>query len=140
PSSSLGKITLREAVAQSCNTAFITERDKLGADDLAEAAAALGLGVDHDLGFPAYFGQVPEAAGATEKAADQIGQGKILASPLAMAAVAASVRSGRTVLPSLIVGQKATQQAPAEPLTSDEADQLQALMRAVVTDGSGRFL
>ena len=34
--------------------------------DLAEAAAALGLGVDHDLGFPAYFGQVPAPEGETE--------------------------------------------------------------------------
>src|SRR3546814_3701747 len=57
-----------------------------------------------------------------------------------MAAVAASVRSGRTVLPTLITGHKVSQQAPKTPLTSDEATQLQALMRGVVTDGSGRFL
>ena len=29
--------------------------------DLADAAATLGLGIDHDLGFPAYFGSVPAA-------------------------------------------------------------------------------
>src|SRR3546814_18950856 len=57
-----------------------------------------------------------------------------------MAAVAASVRSGRTVLPTLITGHKVSQQAPKTPLTSDEAKQLQALMRGVVTDASGRFL
>src|SRR3546814_3616906 len=57
-----------------------------------------------------------------------------------MAAVAASVRSDRTVLPTLITGHKVSQQAPKTPLTSDEAKQLQALMRGVVTDGSGRFL
>ena len=47
------------------------------ADDLAEAAAALGLGVDHDLGFPAYFGQVPTPASETEQGrlADRPGQG-----------------------------------------------------------------
>ena len=47
----------------SCNTALIGQRDKLGDGDLAEAAAALGVGVDHDLGFPAYFGQVPPPGG-----------------------------------------------------------------------------
>lgn len=140
PSSSLGKVTLREVFAQSCNTAFIDARDRLSANDLAEAAAALGLGEDHDLGFPAYFGQVPEASGETEKAADQIGQGKILASPLAMAAVAASVRSGRTVLPQLITGHKVSQTASKQPLTDQEAQQLRSLMRAVVTEGPGNFL
>ena len=56
PASGIGRIPLRTAVANSCNTAFIGERDKLAQRDLAEAAASLGLGVDHDLGFPAYFG------------------------------------------------------------------------------------
>src|SRR5690606_1451902 len=85
PSGSLGDVTLRDAFAQSCNTAFINARDQLDADGLAQAAAALGLGIDHDLGFPAYFGQVPDATGETEKAANQIGQGKVLASPMVMA-------------------------------------------------------
>lgn len=140
PASHVGDIPFRDAFAQSCNTAFIAERERLGKDDLAEAAAALGLGADHDLGFPAYFGQVPEAATETEKAADQIGQGKVLASPMAMAAVAASVRSGHTVLPKLIVGHDVDQVEPEVPLTDAEAGQLRALMRGVVTDGSGSFL
>ena len=72
PSSALGDIPLRTALAQSCNTAFIGERDDLGDDDLADAAASLGLGVDHDLGFPAYFGSVEPPASETEKAADLI--------------------------------------------------------------------
>ena len=51
-------IPLRTAVANSCNTAFISQRGKLGQDALVDAAASLGMGVDHDLGFPAYFGNV----------------------------------------------------------------------------------
>lgn len=140
PSAALGRITLRQAVAQSCNTAFITQADELADDALTDAAAALGLGVDHDLGFPAYFGQVPTPEGETEKAADLIGQGKVLASPMAMAAVAASVRAGNTVLPRLVVDHEVDQVAPTEPLKKSEAKVLRELMRAVVTDGSGRFL
>ncbi|CAM3180392.1 penicillin-binding transpeptidase domain-containing protein [Nocardioides dubius] len=140
PASSLGRIPLREAVAQSCNTAFVGQYDTLSDDAMTDAAAALGLGVDHDLGFPAYFGQVPPPAGPTEKAADLIGQGKVLASPMAMATVAASVRAGHAVLPQLVVGHEVTQQDPAEPLSAAEAKQLRALMRGVVTSGSGRFL
>src|SRR5690606_36413218 len=103
------RVTLREAVAQSCNTAFVDQHDDLDDDALTKAAAALGLGVDHDLGFPAYFGQVPAPDGATEKAAALIGQGKVLASPMAMAAVAASVSSGRTVLPRLLAEHEVEQ-------------------------------
>jgi cell division protein FtsI/penicillin-binding protein 2 len=140
PSSGLGTITLRQAVANSCNTAFISSRDRLKDGDLASAAAALGLGVDHDLGFPAYFGQVPPPSGETEAAADLIGQGKVLASPMAMATVAASVAAGRAVLPVLLPAMSASQTPPSAPLTASEAASLKALMRAVVTDGSGSFL
>ena len=139
PSDRVGRVSYRTAIANSCNTAVIGQRDRLGPDDLADAAAALGVGVDHDLGFPAYFGQVPPPAGETEKAADLIGQGKVLASPLAMAAVAASVAAGHAVVPHLVDGIAPPAQ-PAHPLTGAEAAQLRGLMRAVVTEGSGRFL
>ena len=95
PASGIGRITLRQAVANSCNTAFISERERLDDGDLAEAAGSLGLGIDRDLGFPAYFGQVPPPESETGKAADLIGQGTVLASPMAMAAVAASVARRR---------------------------------------------
>ncbi len=140
PASGIGSITLRQAVANSCNTAFISSRSRLSEGDLAAAAAALGLGVDHDLGFSAYFGQVPPPAGETEAAADLIGQGKVLASPLAMATVAASVAAGRAVLPVLLPSLTAEQTAPSAPLTGAEAADLKGRMRAVVTDGSGSFL
>src|SRR5690606_22781434 len=106
---------------------------------LAEAAESLGLGVDHDLGFPAYFGQVPEPEGETERAASMIGQGRVLASPMAMAAVAASVAAGRTVLPVLLPGQPSAGPT-GDPLTRAESGQLRELMRAVVGEGSGRML
>ncbi len=140
PSGKLGRITLREAVANSCNTAFISSRAKITGSALADAAAALGFGVDHDLGFPAYFGQVPAPGGETEAAADLIGQGKILASPMAMAAVAASVAKGGTVLPVLVPAVQPDATALRKPLTKAEAGSLRALMRAVVEDGSGSFL
>ena len=140
PSGSLGAITLTQAVAQSCNTAFIGNVDRLRPGDLAAAAQALGLGTDHDLGFPVYFGQVPPAETETGAAADMIGQGTVLASPFAMATVAASVSAGRAVLPVLLPEHQVEQTAPAQPLSESEAATLRGLMRAVVTSGSGRFL
>ncbi len=140
PSSALGRITLRRAVANSCNTAIIGAGTTLANGALAQAAAALGVGVDHDLGFPAYFGQVPEPASETEAAADLIGQGTVLASPMAMAAVAASVAEGHAVLPRLLPSVDSSPVPPADPLTTSEARQLRELMRAVVTEGSGSLL
>ncbi len=58
----LGRIPLRTALANSCNTAFISQRGRLHDGDLADAAASLGMGIDHDLGFPAYFGSVAPPA------------------------------------------------------------------------------
>jgi cell division protein FtsI/penicillin-binding protein 2 len=140
PASGLGRLTLRSAVANSCNTAIISQYKKLPDDALSQAAAALGLGVDRDLGFPAFFGQVPVPTSETEKAADLIGQGRVLASPMAMAAVAASIAKGEVVVPKLLPEQPVVPLAPKVPLTAAEAKDLRALMRAVVTEGTAGFL
>ena len=81
PASGLGNIPLRMVVANSCNTASISQRGKLRQQLPRRRRRVAGHGVDDDLGFPAYFGNVVPPAGETEKAADLIGQGKILASP-----------------------------------------------------------
>jgi cell division protein FtsI/penicillin-binding protein 2 len=140
PASSLGDVTLTQAIAQSCNTALIGNADRLAEGELTAAAQALGLGTDHDLGFPVYFGQVPPPETETGAAADMIGQGTVLASPFAMATVAASVRAGRAVLPVLLPDHQVEQVPPQAPLTGPESGTLRGLMRAVVTTGSGRFL
>ncbi|GAA5124908.1 penicillin-binding transpeptidase domain-containing protein [Alloalcanivorax gelatiniphagus] len=140
PASALGDISFTQAIAQSCNTALIGNVGRLGDGDLTAAAQALGLGTDHDLGFPVYFGQVPPPETETGAAADMIGQGTVLASPFAMATVAASVSAGRAVLPVLLPEHQVQQQPPRVPLTGAEAGTLRGLMRAVVTTGSGRFL
>jgi cell division protein FtsI/penicillin-binding protein 2 len=138
PSDALGQVPLRTAIAESCNTAVIGQRDRLDDEALADAAASLGAGVDHELGFPAYFGAVPPPASETEKAADLIGQGKVLASPMTMAAVIASVQQGGTVVPWLVEGK--TAEAGGSGLTGAEAGQLRTMLRQAVTDGSASDL
>ncbi|WP_251838242.1 penicillin-binding transpeptidase domain-containing protein [Oceanitalea stevensii] len=137
PASALGEVPFRTALAHSCNTALMDQRDLLEDGDLAAAAEALGIGVERDLGFPAYLGQVPAPESETERAASLIGQGRVLASPLAMATVAASVQAGHAVLPQLVADTTPEAAEPAEPLTEEEAAQLRELMRGVVTEGSG---
>jgi cell division protein FtsI/penicillin-binding protein 2 len=137
PSSQLGRITLETALANSCNTAFVSQHTKLGATALASAAAALGFGVDHDTGFPTFFGDVGTPGSETQAAASMIGQGTVLASPMAMATVVASVLKGASVLPRLLPAVKTDLKTPDKPLTAAEARQLRTMMRAVVERGSG---
>lgn len=140
PAGGLGEIALRTALANSCNTAFISQADRIDGSTLRGAAAALGLGVDRELGFPAYFGSVPRPASDTERAASMIGQGRVLVSPLAMATVVASVAEGATVVPQLLTEQRNDDPPPPAPLTGGEARQLRTMMRQVVISGSGSIL
>lgn len=140
PPGGLGRIPLRTALANSCNTAFISQAGRLDRTALAGAAASLGFGIDHDLGFPAYFGQITPTAAGTEAAAQMIGQGTILASPMAMATVIASVQAGRTVVPRLVTSVDVAVPPAAAPLTDDEAALLATMLRGVVTTGSGALL
>ena len=162
PAAALGDIPLRTAVAESCNTAFLTAAGQVPQQALTDAAASLGLVADADLGFAATLGSVPgDEAGGTDHAASMIGQARVQATPLGMATVAASVVAGARVTPRLVLGggagdaatgdasataapsaasTPAAPSAPAQPLTAAEADALRAMMRAVVTEGGGDFL
>ncbi len=139
PTSALGEVPFRTAFANSCNTAMISQRDAVTQQALHDAAADLGLGVESELGAPAFFGSVPASAEGTEHAASIIGQGKVEASPLGMATLAASVAHGARVSPVLVrpeVTAAADETPTPSSLTADEAATLLSLMRSVVTDGS----
>ncbi len=141
PNSALGDIPLKTAVANSCNTAFISQASKLSGTNLFDAGVSLGIGLDHDLGFPAFFGKTdPDTSGETGAAAQLIGQGTILASPMAMATVIASVQQGSLVVPWLVQGHQGTPPDGAAPLAPAEVSALRSMLRGVVTDGSGRGL
>ncbi|NEE01824.1 penicillin-binding transpeptidase domain-containing protein [Phytoactinopolyspora halotolerans] len=150
PDSALGDIPLETAVAESCNTAFISSRDDASQGAIADAAASLGLVAGQDLGFASFLGDVPAEADGTSHAAAMIGQGEVLASPLGMATVAASVAAGETVTPRLLDevpgGSGGGDEGDgdggdgASSLESGEAAQLQEMMRAAVDGGSASFL
>lgn len=137
PPSGLGSIPLTLALANSCNTAYLSQHARLKPGALADAAAALGFGVDEQTGYGSFFGQVPQASGTVTAAADMIGQGTVLASPLAMATVLSSVVAGHAVVPALIQGLALAPRNPAHPLTAREAKELRGMLRAVVTTPTG---
>jgi cell division protein FtsI/penicillin-binding protein 2 len=165
PAEAVGDVSLQLALAHSCNTAFISASSSVPQTSLAEAAAALGIGVEADPGVPAFLGSVPAEAEGTEHAASMIGQGQVLVSPLALATAAASISKGSLVSPRIVVGPAAAEEpagqgsaadgtaegtpdadaaagedSPAVPLTADEAAMLRQMMRSVVTEGGADIL
>lgn len=139
PAAATGEVPFRTAFAHSCNTAMVGQHDLVSQQDLHDAAASLGLGPETSrLGAAGYLGEVPaESVGEADHAASFIGQARVLASPLAMATVAASVAGGSTVSPVLVVSDEA-EGAPAGTLQEDEAATLRELMGGVVSEGSAR--
>ena len=89
-----GAVPFSRDFAVSCNTAFVSLAPRLAPDALSRTARDYGLGRKLDLAVPAAGGQVPPGEDAVERAAAMIGQHEILASPLAMASVAATVADG----------------------------------------------
>jgi cell division protein FtsI/penicillin-binding protein 2 len=137
----LGRVAFRTDFALSCNTAFVNLAPKLGADGLRDAAAAVGLGGEWDLGLDAFSGKVSDGASPTELAAATFGQGQTVVSPLAMASATAAVARGQFQQPKLVLDPVPPNQAPSGPAL-DEATvgPLRSLMRAVVTEGTGSDL
>jgi cell division protein FtsI/penicillin-binding protein 2 len=136
--SAAGPVPFRQDFAQSCNTAFVSLAGRLSPDALTRAGRDYGLG-PRLAGLPltAPAAQIPPGRTAVERAAAMIGQHEILASPLSMAGVAATVAAGRWRAPRLL----ATDPRRAGPrLPARERDTLAGLMRSVVTNGTGTAL
>jgi cell division protein FtsI/penicillin-binding protein 2 len=142
----LGRIPFSSAFAHSCNTAFVQQAAKrLDSDELVAAAARFGFGLDPSPGIPAVTSRVPAPSDRADLAAEAFGQGRVTASPLQMAMVAATVAEGRWRQPRLVAGDSGSgdqgsggsgsAEAP-EPLDAKVAGTLRTLMRQVVTEGT----
>ena len=141
PAEFTGAVTLTEAIAHSCNTAFVDQHERISQAELAAAAGSLGIGAAPDLGVPVFTGAVPAEEDPAQHAAALFGQGRTLVSPLAMATLTASVAAGEPVTPRLVTteglleGTATPGPGPEQPLTAAEAEQLRTMMRAVVSSG-----
>ena len=134
----LGSVPFRTDFAKSCNTAFVNVAPKLGADGLQAAATEVGLGAKWDLGTEAFSGKVSPADSPTELAAAAFGQGKTAVSPLAMAGATAAVARGQFKQPKLILDPAPPAPAADGPeLAATSVEPLRAMMREVVTKGTG---
>lgn len=131
----LGNTTLRGVFAHSCNTAFVLLSASLGGKALGEAARRFGFDVEYHPGLPSSGGTFPAPRDAVELAASSIGQGRVLATPLHLASVAAAAESGRWRAPYLVTDLR---EGPSVSLADGARGALHVLMRAVVTGGTGK--
>ena len=123
--------------AQSCNNAFSQQWSHLSGGGLADTAKKyyglnqkwnIGLG-----GLTASYFDAPASASGSELAQEAFGEGSLVASPLAMASVAATVDAGMFRQPILVTGLK---QATATALPASTDIQLKQMMLDVVTSGT----
>ena len=122
--------------AQSCNNAFTQWWGDLHGKLASTASTYYGLDQPWNIGIPgesATYFTAPATASGSELAQEAFGEGQLLASPLAMASVAATVDSGQFRQPVLIPGVQAVS---AAPLPTGTDSQLQTMMRDVVTEGT----
>jgi len=123
--------------AMGCETALATMSQDLRAAQLAAVEKAFGIGARWDrLQLAAFSGSAAAAPDQASLAAQTIGTGGVLMSPLAMAMVAAEVDAGSGHAPVLLAADPAsTWQAP---LATDKLADLRLLMREAVRSGSAR--
>ena len=98
-----GRITLRQALADSCNCAFIQLGMETGGQRIIEMAESMGLGADVCPQLSESTGHLPADAEECGIANLSIGQGTILATPLQITSVMNCVASGGIRLPLKIL-------------------------------------
>ncbi len=142
-----GLVTLREALAISCNTAFAWLGNELGADALRTQATLMGF--DHAFQIPlrAATSTFPEDPDDAQTALSAIGQFDVRATALQMAMVAAAVaNTGTTMVPYLVqevrgpdlsIMQTTEPEAYEQAMTTVNAALLTEMMVNVVENGTG---
>ncbi|MFF8866168.1 penicillin-binding transpeptidase domain-containing protein [Streptomyces sp. NPDC015139] len=136
PSSSLA-----QAFTVSCNTSFIKDGFHHlvhGGDASAlhdEAVNVFGMGSwSIGGGVATTDPSIPPDVQGSDQAAQFIGQGKVTATPLFMASVAATVRNVGFEQPVILLGQH--QDTAPRPISARTAGALQSMMRGVAASGT----
>jgi hypothetical protein len=135
----LGNITFKEALAQSCNTAFALQaQHRLTAARLSSAASLFGFNQKIDPGVRVAAGSYPMPKDTADLAVSGFGQGRDLANALDMAGVSAAVADGTWRPPVFVSDPPVPQKAKPGHLDPNLRSQLVDMMRAVVTTGTAK--
>jgi len=113
-----GPVNMTTAIMKSCNTYFYAMGRRIGYDNIAPVARALGLGQEFSLPFPSQrYGTVPDSAWKMRKYDQQwtesdtlnavIGQGYVIASPFQLGLMSARIASGLDIQPEILMSKRA---------------------------------
>jgi cell division protein FtsI/penicillin-binding protein 2 len=131
--------TFRSSFAASCNTAFITQAEKLDDADLTkQAQQVFGLGLNNwSIGVSSFDGAVPVQSNA-QMAASLIGQGGVRMNPLNVASIISTAKTGVFRQPYLVSPDVdgRTLATAARKLDASAQTQLHELLNYTATSGS----
>jgi peptidoglycan glycosyltransferase len=140
-------VTLRDALAMSCNTAFAWLGNELGADALRKQAQLMGFDNAFRIPLRAATSTFPENPDAPQTAMSAIGQFDVRATALQMAMVGAAIgNNGSTMNPYLVqevrgpdlaILQTTRPSQYEQSMTALNAAQLTEMMVNVVDNGTG---
>lgn len=129
--------TFTQVFGTACDTAFAGLSRKLGRGDLKAAAGQYGVGGSWNLPLPVYNGKLPEPDSDYDRAAQTLGEGGVMMSPLGMSLVGAAVQSGVWRAPTLVTDPRpANRSVGPVPLRPDRVSVLRDLMGKAVRDGA----
>jgi len=139
--------SFREAFAHSCNAVFAPLGPEIGNDDLVGKAEQFGFNSPPTLYAPRIVAEVEPAESTIpteigeeiDLGVSAIGQGKVLATPLQMAAVAQTIANGGVREPTSIVTTKKLrpEMEPVRVMSEELSEEMTELMTRVVVEGTG---
>ncbi|MCD8037132.1 MAG: penicillin-binding protein 2 [Clostridiales bacterium] len=144
-----GVLTINQAMAVSCNSAFASIGDSLGASKLRETADSLNINSDitFDLPLSDSSFSLSMFSNESELAETSIGQGKTLVTPLYMAMLISSIANDGIMMQPYMVEKitsgDGTVKSTTVPqiydtvMTADEANRLTEMLIEVVNNGTG---
>ncbi len=145
-----GFMTLKNAIANSCNTYFYNFGLKIGKSDILNMASNLNFGKKISLcnGISASKGNLPteeKLENTAHLANFSIGQGDFLASPVSLLTLYSAIANdGKYYLPSIIEStiqngkeEKYNIGSPTKVFESDTAEKLKNALSLVITEGTG---
>lgn len=139
--------TLANALAISCNTAFASLGNELGADALRSQADKFGFDQSFDVPMTAATSRFPEDPDDAQTAMSAIGQFDVRSTSLQMAMVTASIANGgmtmypylvnQVLAPDLTVLSQTQPRQYERAMTQQNAAKLMGMMVEVVNSGTG---
>ena len=145
------RITFRQALAESCNPAFVELGLRLGAERIIKYAAAMGLDRQQIIGYPVSTDTRQDLAliaGPYSLANSSVGQGPVLVTPVQVTALLNSIAAGGNYYtPRLVSGlsddsgrlvELYDANEPEQVISPATADRLGALLHEVTVSGVGQ--